>query len=143
MLLLFILNWYVAPDQLLSEVTCHLLGIVNYSTIQKYMQLLKRSLLEQTTPDITTIPDVTTTVKAITSCTTADDPTTVEATTAEDSRAQIYPIEKQMVLNKVHQIETSQQQPMIPQLKQVPEPRNFPLGQCIYQVRLTRAVRLQ
>ena len=45
-----------------------------------------------------------------------------------------------MVLDKVHPIETSKQQPTIPQLKQVPEPRKLTTGTM--QVRLIRAVRL-
>ena len=136
----------VAPDQLLlSEVACHLLGIVNYHT---EVQLLKRPLLEQTNADVTTtakatIADVTTTVKASTSDTTANDPTTadnnttVKATTVEDSRVQIKPME---MLDKVHPIETSKQRPMIPQLEQVPEPSKLTTGTM--QVRLIRAVRL-
>ena len=98
-----------------------------------------------------TIADVTTTAKASTSCTTADDPTTVnastadnnttvKATTAKDSRAQIKPMERQMALDKVHPIETSKQQSKIPQLEQVPEPSKLTTGTM--QVRLIRAVRL-
>ena len=41
---------------------------------------------------------------------------------------------------KVHPIETSKQQPMIPQLEQVPEPSKLTTGAM--QVRLIRAIRL-
>ena len=51
----------VAHDQiLLSEVACHLLGIVNY---HPEVQLLKRLLLKQTNADDTTTADDTTIVK--------------------------------------------------------------------------------
>ena len=44
------------------------------------------------------------------------------------------------MLDKVHPIETSKQQPTIPQLEQVPEPSKLTTGTM--QVRLIRAVRL-
>ena len=80
--------------------------------------------------------DVTTNAKA----TIADNTTIVEATTADDSRAQINPMEKQMVPEKVRPIDTSKQQPTIPQLEQVPEPSK--LATRTMQVRLIRAVRI-
>ena len=51
--------------------------------------------------------DVTTNAKA----TIADNTTIVKATTADYSRAQINPMEKQMMPEKVRPIETSKQQP--------------------------------
>ena len=168
----------VAPDQLLlSEVACHLLGIVNY---HPEVQLLQRPLLEKTkllmillllrtllllkllmlmaqlllklllliTPLLLLITpllllslkvanaDVTTNAKA----TIADSTTIVKATTANDSRAQINPMEKQMMPEKVCPNETLKQQPMIPQLEQVPKPNKLATGTM--QVRLIRAVRI-
>ena len=170
----------VAPDQLLlSEVACHLLGIVNY---HPEVQLLKRPLLEKTNADDTTTADDTAIVKATNTdgttpveapaadntttaadnitttaittiakvanadvttnakATIADNTTIVKATTADDSRTQINPMEKQMMSEKVCPIETSKQQPTIPQLEQVPEPSKLAIGTM--QVRLIRAVRI-
>ena len=163
----------VAPDQLLlSEVACHLLGIVSYNPI---VQLLKRPLLEKTNADDTTTANDTaivkatnadgttpvkapaadnTTTAAITAivkvanadvttnakATIADNTAIVKATTADDSRAQINPMEKQMIPEKVRPIDTSKQQPMITQLGQVPEHSKLATGTM--QVRLIRAVRI-